>query len=47
MFSPLAPFRLVIMATRFWLRVLGPKWLIGLTALSTLGVLALGCRETY
>ena len=47
MLDPFAPIKLILMATRFWLSVIGPKWLIGLTALSTLGVLVLGCTETY
>jgi hypothetical protein len=45
--DPFIPIKLILIATRFWLRVIGPKWLIGLTALSTFAVLILGCTETY
>lgn len=47
MYPPSTLLRLVVMAVAFWLRLIGPKWLVGLTALSALGVLVLGCRETY
>jgi len=45
--DPFVLLRLPIAAWRFWRRLLGLRWLLVLTGLSTLLVLVLGCRETY
>jgi hypothetical protein len=43
----LDPFKLAILSIHFWARLIGGKRLLILTALSTVVVLILGCRETY
>lgn len=43
----LDPFKLFFLSIALWIRLIGGRRLLLLTALSTLVVLILGCRETY
>jgi len=45
MLDPFMLLKLPLMAMRFWLRVVGPKWIIAGMGASTLGVLLYACSE--
>jgi hypothetical protein len=45
--DPFAPFKLIAIAWAWWTQRIGIKWVLVLTGLVTLVVLALGCHETY